>query len=94
MNIVKVSAEKVYGGATGMYGVTAMAHVEMSGYDEKTVVLVTDGAEKMFGVYDEYIDEVGGEEPVATFDSEEEANASEYAEAFKALLKAAKLVDD
>ena len=92
MNILKIMAEKIYGGA-GVYGVKAMVWFETDDGDEMTAVYATDGADGSFTVYNDLLDSVGCEEPVNKYDGDTEATESEYGEVFAIVKKAVKLID-
>lgn len=92
MNILKIMAEKIYGGA-GVYGMKAMVWFETDDGDEMTAIYATDGADGSFTVYNDLLDSVDGEEPVEEYDGDAEAAESECGEVFAAMKKAVELID-
>lgn len=92
MNILKIVAEKIYGGA-GVYGMKATVWFETDDGDEMTAVYATDGADGSFMVYSDLLDSVDGEEPVEEYDGDAEAAESEYGEVFAVAKKAVELID-
>lgn len=92
MNILKIMAEKVYGGA-GVYGMKAMVWFETDDGDEMTAVYATNGADGSFMVYNNLLDSVDGEEPAVACDGDADAICSEYGEVFAVVKKAVELID-
>lgn len=97
MNILKIMAEKFYGGA-GVYGMKAMAWFETDDGDEMTAVYATDGADGSFAVYADLIDSFDkltqwDDESIKKYDGDAEAAESEYGEVFAVMKKAVELID-
>jgi len=92
MNVLKIAAEKIYGGA-GVYGMKVTVWLETDDGDEMTAVYVTDGADGGLAVYEDLLDSVDGVKPIKEYADGEEASDSEYGDVLAVVKNAAKLID-